>query len=77
MQPGLQPSQQPVPNNPAAAHFAQEELSTSKEQFRDKFGDTPRKDDLTVLVPRQDDPTEQVGHWEAWLGLYAWQPAAP
>lgn len=40
--------------------IAQEELSTTKEQFRERFGDNPRKDDLTILVPRQDDPTEQV-----------------
>ena len=32
----------------------------SKEAFRDRFGDDPRKDDLTVLAPKQDDPTEQV-----------------
>ncbi len=32
----------------------------SKEAFRDRFGDDPRKDDLTVLAPKQDDPTDQV-----------------
>eukprot|EP00197_Chlamydomonas_leiostraca_P005139 CAMPEP_0202875058 /NCGR_PEP_ID=MMETSP1391-20130828/26515_1 /ASSEMBLY_ACC=CAM_ASM_000867 /TAXON_ID=1034604 /ORGANISM="Chlamydomonas leiostraca, Strain SAG 11-49" /LENGTH=189 /DNA_ID=CAMNT_0049556647 /DNA_START=94 /DNA_END=664 /DNA_ORIENTATION=- len=31
-----------------------------KEQFRERFGDMPRKEDLTILVPRQDDPTEQI-----------------
>lgn len=39
---------------------SQEEIGTTKDQFRDRFGENPRKDDLTILVPRQDDPTEQV-----------------
>ncbi|GIL87322.1 hypothetical protein VaNZ11_014941 [Volvox africanus] len=39
---------------------SQEEINTSKDQFRDRFGENPRKDDLTILVPKQDDPTEQV-----------------
>ncbi|CAL5222035.1 g4328 [Coccomyxa viridis] len=40
--------------------IGQDELNMSKEAFRDRFGDDPRKDDLTVLAPKQDDPTEQV-----------------
>ena len=32
----------------------------SKEAFRDRYGENPRKDDLTILLPRQDDPTEQA-----------------
>jgi len=32
----------------------------SKDLFRERYGETPRKEDLTILVPRQDDPTEQV-----------------
>lgn len=32
----------------------------TKEHFKDKFSEEPRKDDLTVLAPKQDDPTEQV-----------------
>lgn len=40
---------------------SQNVLEMSKDAFREQFGDTPRKDDLTILVPRQDDPTEQVG----------------
>ncbi|EFJ40254.1 hypothetical protein VOLCADRAFT_109457 [Volvox carteri f. nagariensis] len=39
---------------------SQEEINTSKDQFRDRFGENPRKDDLTILVPKQDDPTEQM-----------------
>ncbi len=39
----------------------QEELNMSKEAFRDRYGENPRKDDLTILLPRQDDPTEQAG----------------
>ncbi|KAK9903534.1 hypothetical protein WJX75_008157 [Coccomyxa subellipsoidea] len=40
--------------------IAQDELHMSKEGFKDRFGDDPRKDDLTVLAPKQDDPTEQI-----------------
>eukprot|EP00798_Chlamydomonas_sp_ICE-L_P022867 gene22867-30040_t len=36
------------------------EVDLPKSDFREKFGENPRKDDLTILVPRQDDPTEQV-----------------
>lgn len=32
----------------------------SKEGFRERFSDDPRRDDLTILAPKQDDPTEQV-----------------
>ena len=41
-------------------NWLQDELHMSKEGFKDRFGDDPRKDDLTVLAPKQDDPTEQV-----------------
>ncbi|KAF5829546.1 RNA polymerase Rpb5, C-terminal domain-containing protein [Dunaliella salina] len=37
-----------------------EELNLTKDMFRERYGENPRKDDLTILVPRQDDPTEQV-----------------
>ena len=50
---GLQASHQEV-------DAMQDELNMSKEAFRDRFGDDPRKDDLTVLAPKQDDPTDQV-----------------
>ncbi|CAK0786648.1 hypothetical protein CVIRNUC_009862 [Coccomyxa viridis] len=40
--------------------IGQDELNMSNEAFRDRFGDDPRKDDLTVLAPKQDDPTDQV-----------------
>lgn len=40
----------------------QDEINLGKDVFRDRFGEVPRKDDLTILVPRQDDPTEQVRH---------------
>lgn len=39
---------------------SEDEINTTKDQFRDRFGENPRKDDLTILVPKQDDPTEQV-----------------
>ena len=38
----------------------QDELDMTKETFRERFSDDPRKDDLTILAPKQDDPTEQV-----------------
>eukprot|EP00200_Dunaliella_tertiolecta_P006472 CAMPEP_0202343250 /NCGR_PEP_ID=MMETSP1126-20121109/3456_1 /ASSEMBLY_ACC=CAM_ASM_000457 /TAXON_ID=3047 /ORGANISM="Dunaliella tertiolecta, Strain CCMP1320" /LENGTH=216 /DNA_ID=CAMNT_0048934301 /DNA_START=1628 /DNA_END=2280 /DNA_ORIENTATION=+ len=37
-----------------------EELNLTKDMFRERYGENPRKDDLTILVPRQDDPTEQM-----------------
>ena len=42
--------------------YLQEEINLPKDTFRERFGENPRKDDLTILVPRQDDPTEQVDH---------------
>jgi len=46
----------------------------SKEAFRDRFGDDPRKDDLTVLAPKQDDPTDQVpSHSTLCLWNCKWQ----
>lgn len=32
----------------------------TKDDFQARFGDDPRRDDLTLLNPKQDDPTEQV-----------------
>ena len=32
----------------------------SKDEFQSRFGDDPRRDDMTLLNPKQDDPTEQV-----------------
>ena len=32
----------------------------TKETFQEKFSENPRRDDLTLLAPKQDDPTEQV-----------------
>lgn len=32
----------------------------SREAFRERYGDTPKKDDLTLLLPRSDDPTQQI-----------------
>lgn len=45
---------------PPHLNYPQEELNLSKDLFRERYGETPRKEDLTILVPRQDDPTEQV-----------------
>jgi hypothetical protein len=32
------------------------------EGFIERYGAEPGKDDLTILAPKQDDPTEQVPH---------------
>lgn len=49
-----------------AASMLQDELDMTKETFRERFSDDPRKDDLTILAPKQDDPTEQVSNNSAW-----------
>ncbi len=49
-----------APGSPRGRRRAQNELEMNKEAFRDRFGEAPRKEDLTILVPRSDDPTEQV-----------------
>eukprot|EP00955_Chlamydomonas_euryale_P107807 365802-Chlamydomonas_euryale.AAC.9 len=53
-------------------------MSLSKDAFRDRFGENPRQDDLTILVPKQDDPTEQTHH-ETCMDSHAWAacPAYP
>lgn len=60
------PSLEAIPSQPESQHikvapsWPQDELHMTKEGFKDRFGDDPRKDDLTILAPKQDDPTEQV-----------------
>jgi len=39
---------------------AENELNMSKDEFHDKFGDDPNRDMLTILVCKQDDPTDQI-----------------
>jgi hypothetical protein len=38
----------------------QEDREMDLDGFKFKFGDEPKKDDLTIFVPRQDDPTDTV-----------------
>ena len=38
----------------------QDDLDASLDSFREQHGDVPRGDDLTILVPKQDDPTDQI-----------------
>ena len=38
----------------------QDDLDATLDSFRDTHGDVPRGDDLTILVPKQDDPTDQI-----------------
>lgn len=40
--------------------WLQADLESTKEEFLARFGDQPRKDDLMILVPKYDDPQEQV-----------------
>jgi hypothetical protein len=37
-----------------------EEISQNKDTFREQFGENPRKEDLTIMMPKQSDLTEQV-----------------
>jgi hypothetical protein len=39
----------------------QDDLNISLDDFRIKFTDMPQKNDLTLLCPLMDDPTEKVG----------------
>ena len=38
----------------------QEELEMDLEAFTERYGPDPNKQDLVILVPKQDDPTQQV-----------------
>jgi hypothetical protein len=38
----------------------QDDLNTTLDAFRERFGDAPKRDDLTILAPKQDDPTDQA-----------------
>jgi len=42
----------------------QEDLDMDKATFREQYSEDPTREDLTTLVPKQDDPTEQVA-WRA------------
>jgi DNA-directed RNA polymerase I, II, and III subunit RPABC1 len=37
-----------------------DEISRNKDSFREQFGENPRKEDLTIMMPKQSDLTEQV-----------------
>ena len=39
---------------------AQDEIDMTKEEFTTKFSDPPDRDSLTILVPKEDDPTDQI-----------------
>ena len=40
--------------------YLQDDLEESKDQFIQKFSEEPKRDDLTLLAPKQEDPTDQV-----------------
>ncbi|KAK9832489.1 hypothetical protein WJX81_001238 [Elliptochloris bilobata] len=39
---------------------SQDELEMDKQTFREQYTEDPKREDLTTLVPKQDDPTEQI-----------------
>ena len=45
---------------PLHAPTPQDDLTSGVDAFRERYGDAPKRDDLTILVPKQDDPTEQI-----------------
>ena len=38
----------------------QDDLEESRDAFISKFSEEPKRDDLTLLAPKQEDPTDQV-----------------
>ena len=39
---------------------SQKELDRDKDSFTEDFGDDPRRENLTLMVPKRDDPSENV-----------------
>ena len=39
---------------------SQKELDRDKDSFTEEFGDDPRREGLTIMVPKRDDPSEMV-----------------
>lgn len=39
---------------------SQKELDRDKDSFTEDFGDDPRRENLTIMVPKRDDPSENV-----------------
>lgn len=50
----------PAIGTAACNTFAQEHLERTKEEFISQFGEDPKREDLTILAPKQDDPANQV-----------------
>lgn len=38
----------------------QADLNATRDSFADHYSEDPKKDDLTILAPKQDDPTDQA-----------------
>mmetsp|Transcript_18858 Transcript_18858/g.64222 ORF Transcript_18858/g.64222 Transcript_18858/m.64222 type:complete len:211 (-) Transcript_18858:64-696(-) len=38
----------------------QKELDRTKEDFREQFGEAPRRDDLTIMLTHKDDPDDHI-----------------
>lgn len=36
------------------------ELRATREEFRERFGDDPRRDDMTLLKHKRHDPSDEV-----------------
>jgi len=41
-------------------NIGESELAMTKEDFRDKFGDEPKRDDLQILKQKRDNPQEEI-----------------
>lgn len=37
-----------------------DDINMNKETFREHFGENPKREDLTIMMPKQSDLTEQV-----------------
>ena len=54
----------------------QEDMEMTKDGFTERFGDLPRKDDITILAPKREDPTEQARISTCYMGAKAVAAAA-
>jgi DNA-directed RNA polymerase I, II, and III subunit RPABC1 len=41
---------------------SQKELDRDKDSFTEDFGEDPRRETLTLMVPKRDDPSENVSN---------------
>ena len=51
----------------------QDDLDETRDAFIQKFSEEPKRDDLTLLAPKQEDPTDQVGLYSQCLAERHWK----